>query len=287
MYTYHDTLPLLAALVCALCNGGAAVLQKTSADREEVASSLDAGLLWRLFKYKAYFLGSVLDILGWVLTLYAVHYLPLFLVEAVIAANVAVTALIERLFYARKMPVRAYLAIAVIIAGLVFIALSSSPGKAGSVSRSVLWVIVGSPLLIAGLGFLLARSRKYGTSIGLAVLGGLAFGDTSILGRIFSFSRPLWHTLYNPLVLAIIVSGILGILLFSMALQRTQATVVNATMTASQTLIPAIVGLGLLGDKIRQGMILWFIFGAIAALGGLGLFTQTYKAPHEQGCRDV
>ena len=44
------TLPVIAAVACAICNGSAAVLQKLSADKVKNVKSLDAGLLWRLFQ---------------------------------------------------------------------------------------------------------------------------------------------------------------------------------------------------------------------------------------------
>ena len=262
-------LPILAAFACALCNGTAAVLQKISADKEKKVSSMDAGLLWRLFQDKPYIAGITLDIIGWVATLYAVHYLPLFLVEAIIAANIVVTALIERFFRHRSLGRAVYAATIIIVLGLVALSFASSPEKAEPVSNVLRWTIVLIPLLLGSLGYFLARFHSYRTSIGLAVIGGLAFGGTSVAGRIFSFSRPLWHTVYNPLIFALVASGAIGILLFSIALQRAQATVINATMTASQTLIPAIVGITFLGDDARNGLWYLVVIGTALVLGGV------------------
>ena len=265
----HYLLPILAAFGCAACNGSAAVLQKISADKEKKVSSLDAGLLIRLLQNKLYIAGVVLDIAGWVFTLYAVRQLPLFLVEAVIAANIVFTALIERFFRHKIIRRRSYLAISCILGGLIFIALASSPEKATPISATVKGLIIGSPLLIGVVGYFLARSKRYSAAIILAVLGGLAFGETSIIGRIFSLSHPLWHTIYSPQVAALLISGTLGVLLFSIALQRAQATVINASMSASQTLIPAFVGIAFLGDHARNGMWYLIIVGGLLAFSGL------------------
>ena len=267
----HYLLPLLAAFGCAACNGSAAVLQKISADKEKNVSSLDAGLLLRLLQNKLYIAGVVLDIAGWVFTLYAVRQLPLFLVEAVIAANIVFTALIERFFRHKVIRRRSYLAISCILGGLIFIALASSPEKATPISAAVKGLIIGSPLLIGVAGYFLARSKRYSAAIVLAVLGGLAFGDTSIIGRIFSLSHPLWHTVYSPQVAALLISGTLGVLLFSIALQRAQATVINASMSASQTLIPAFVGIAFLGDHARNGMWYLIVIGGLLAFSGLSV----------------
>lgn len=266
---YNLTFPLLAALACALCNGIAAVLQKVSADKEKRANSLDARLLWRLFQDLPYVIGIVLDILGWLFTLYAVRYLPLFLVEAVIATNIAITALAERLFRKQAISRQSYIAIGAILTGLVLLALAASPERAKPISDLVKWAIIATPLPIGVIGYALSRGKGYLSAIGVAALSGLAFGGTSVIGRIFDFSHPLWHTIYSPLVAALIASGGLGILLFSIALQRAQATVTNAVMTASQTLIPAIIGIIFLGDSARQGLHYLVVIGTAITLGGL------------------
>lgn len=275
---HYYVIPLLAALGCAVCNGTAAVLQKVSADKEKNVSNLDARLLWRLFQDKPYLIGIALDLLGWVLTIIAVHYLPLFLVEAVIAASIVVTALIERIFRHRAVGLKAYAAIGIIVVGLGLLALSAAPERARPISNLLRWLIVLAPGLIALVAFVLARRKSYGTAIGLAILSGLAFGCTSVIGRIFTVSRPLWHTTYNPLIFALIASGVLGILLFSIALQRALATVVSASMTASQTLIPAIVGILFLGDEARNGLWYLVVIGTSLTLGGITFLALSNKA---------
>ena len=57
------------------------------------------------------------------------------------------------------------------------------------------------------------------------------------------------------------LAGILGLLLYAMALQRGSVTVVTSTVVVAETLIPAIVGITLLGDRPAPGHTL------IAALG--------------------
>jgi drug/metabolite transporter (DMT)-like permease len=272
----HNTITALFAIfTCAICNGTAAVLQKISADKEHKVKSLDIRLLWRLLHDLPYISGVVLDILGWLLTLYAVRYLPLFLVEAVIASNIIITALIERVFRRQNLQTKSYLAICLIIIGLVTLAVASSPERAAPVTDVLRWMIILTPIPLALAGYVLAKKQSYIAAISLAALGGLAFGGTSLLGRVFNVSQPVWHTIYSPVVYAIIASGILGILLFSTALQRAQATTINASMTASQTLIPAIVGIVFLGDEARNG--LWFlvVLGSLMTLGGVIALTSS------------
>lgn len=261
--------PILAAGTCALCNGTAAVLQKISADKVKNVSSMDVRLLWRLSQNKLYIVGVGLDIVGWLLTLYAVQYLPLFLVEAIVASSIVVTALIDRLIIKQRLSHRAYVAIGLILTGLMLLAIAASPERARPVSETLRTLIALSPVPVAGVGFILAKQKGRLSSLGLAIMAGLSFGATSVIGRIFIVSQPVWHTIYNPLVFGLIASGTLGVLLFSIALQRALATTMNATMTMSQTLIPAIVGIVFLGDSARNGLWYLVILGGVSALGGV------------------
>jgi drug/metabolite transporter (DMT)-like permease len=275
-----SSLALISAIGCALCNGTAAVLQKVGADKERNVKSLDASLLIRLAQNGPYLGGVFLDILGWVFTLYAVQYLPLFLVEAVIASNIVVTAVIDSLFLHQRLSKRGYGAIVVIVSGLVILAQATAPDKAADISNLLRWMLVLLPVPIAAIGFLLARKKGQLVNVGLMIVAGLAFGTTSVIGRIFKPSVPLWHTIYSPLILGLIASGILGILLFSIALQRAAVTVTNAVMTARQTLIPAAIGILFLGDEARQGLWYLAVIGTVLTLGGIGYlaFVQSPRA---------
>jgi hypothetical protein len=202
---------------------------------------------------------------------YAVQYLPLFLVEALIAANIVVTIFIERIFLRGRVGKRIYLATGVILCGLVALAFSATPERADPITSTVKWIIILSPCIVGLLGYVVARSNTYVSTILLAGLSGLAFGQTSVIGRIFVPSHPLWHTVYSPLLLGLAVSGLLGIWLFSTALQRARASIVNAAMTGAQTLIPSVIGIALLGDEPRNG--LWFlvILGTALVLSGVSI----------------
>ena len=261
--------PLLAAFACSICNGLAAVLQKISADKEKQANDLSASLLLHLFQDLPYIVGVILDLLGWILTVYAVQYLPLFLVEAIIAANIVITIFVEHIFLKRRATRSMYLAAGIILAGLFALAFSASPERARQVSPSARFLLVLSPFVVGLLGAIAARGKRQVSVVLLAALSGLAFGLTSVFGRIISFSNPIWHTLLNPLLIGLTASGILGIWLFSTALQRARASVANASMTAAQTLIPSIIGITLLGDVPRNGLWVGIIVGTALVLGGV------------------
>ncbi len=271
-------LALAAAFGCAVCNGVAAVLQKTSADKETRATSINVGLLWRLIQDWPYIVGLVLDGLAWILTLVAVHTLPLFVVQPIIAFSVVVTALIDRFVLQRRLGSRANIAMLCIFAGLALLALTAAPERAKAVNDIVRWAIMLAPLPLVLAGSVFAKTQKPYATIVLGIISGVAFGGTAIVGRMLSFPQPYWHLLLNPLLWALLAYGLVGILLFTIALQRHHASVVNAAMIAFETLAPISVGILLLGDTPKNGSWGYVIAGASLAFVGTTIISVTQYA---------
>ncbi len=267
---------LLAAFACALCNGAAAVLQKVAADDERRETGVRLGFLWELAHNWPYMLGVCLDVLAWGLTFVAVQRLPLFLVESVIAANIAVTAVLERIFLKAPIYKRSYYSMGVILLGLVALALSATSDHIEPISTTVRWAVALLPVPLALTGVALAKLRGRWAVVALSAVSGIAFGNTSVISRTFGHIGGVMAVLSNPLLYSLIASGVLGILLFSVALQRQRATVVNAAMTTAQTVVPTLIGLTFLGDKIRSGRWELVLFGLIVTvMGTLALALMT------------
>jgi drug/metabolite transporter (DMT)-like permease len=272
-------LALLSALGGALCVGVAAVLEKSSADKEEQATSLRVGLMWKLLADWPYLLGLALDCSSFFLTLVAVHTLALFVVEPIIAFNVIITALIEYFWLHRKLGKLAWSAIVCTLVGLTFIALAASPESAHHVSRFWRWLIILMPLAIAAVGSVLAKSRQQSATVALGVMGGLAFGATAIEGRMIVFPHIFWQVIYNPLIWSVLAYSLIGMMLFTIALQRNNASIVGASTTASETVIPVITGIVLLGDSPKPGTWSLVIIGLVLTIIGTLIIASSKAAP--------
>jgi len=261
-------LALLAAFGVALCNGIAAVLQKLSADKQKTVFSLRFKLLFLLIKDWPYLIGIILDIAAWIFTLIAVHNLPLFIVQPIIAFGVVITVIVEHYVFRLKFKLQILLAIGLTIIGLLLLAIAAQPQVVIQVSSLVRLSILIAPIILVIIGAFFARRKDKSATIILAAISGLAFGGTAIAGRILNFSLPYWHILYNQMFIAIIAYGIIGLLLFTMALQRHQASTINAVMITFETTAPIIIGLLFFGDKPKNN--LWFlvIIGLVIALSG-------------------
>ena len=144
----------------------------------------------------------------------------------------------------------------------------------GAVFRSAMVVGV---LALAIAGAWLARSAVSRGAVGLAVVSGLAFSGTAISARTLTLGHGVVGLVHEPLAWALVGYGVLGLLLFSIALQRGSVTVTNAVLFAVETVVPTVIGVVLLGDRARSGLWPLMVMGTIAAVGGavfLALWTE-------------
>jgi drug/metabolite transporter (DMT)-like permease len=259
---------VIAAVGCSLCNGISTVQQKIGADREHAVRKFDLTLLLRLLKDVPYVTGIVLAIGGYGLSLIALRVLPLFLVQSVIAASVVVTAFGEQFFLHRKIDKQTYLSLLAVIIGLTLLAISAVSSHATSGDHIARMIIEWLPLPVLTLGLFFIYMHKKFSAMALAALGGLAFGNTSTIGRILVYPHPIWKLIDNPLLYSLIISATLGQYLFTVALQRSTATKSNAIMISLQTFGPALCGLLLFDDKIRSGFQALVLIGSLLVIVG-------------------
>lgn len=252
----------------AILNGIAAVLEKVTADKQQKARKLRLNYWFRMFADWPYILGFVLDIGAWILTLIAVHTLPLFVVQPIVAFGVVVTVIVEFLWMHRKIGPKIAGSIALIFIGIALIALTATPETAIAVRGVVEWIILLIPAALAVAGSITARYDNRGANTLLGALSGISFGGTAITGRMLNLSGPYWHVLYSPIFWSLAAYGVIGILMFTVALQRHNASIVNAASVMFDTIFPLLIGVFFLGDKPRNGDWTIVAFGVTLAVVG-------------------
>lgn len=272
-------LAVSAAAGCAVANGVSAVLQKIGADKAKTSDRLQFSLLFKLSRNIPYVVGILLDLVGWLLILVAVRILPLFLVQTIIAASVVVTVLADRLILHTRLNNRVYAAIALVLLGLVLVGSAASPEASRTVSHLVRLCVLFAPIPILLLGFALSRFKQRSATIGLAALGGVAFGATSVVGRMLPHALHFQQLIRNGLIWALISYGVLGLLLFTTALQRASATTANAVMISCDTLFPALFGIVFFGDTVRHGLWVPALLGAALTLAGSLIIALQPESP--------
>lgn len=255
------TAPFAGALLAAACFGVASVLQGMSAARADVGGALDLRLLGRLGRQGPYLLGLGLDVAGFAITAWTVRFLPMFVVQAVLASSLAVTSVVAAIASREALRPPERLAVAGIVAGLVLLAVSAAPEQAdpGRGTATVL-LVAGIPSLVLFAAWVERRPAGARPGMALGTLAGLAFAGFGMAGRVMA-APPHPPLLLDPLAWALVGYVVLGFLLFGAALQRGRVTSISASCVVTETLVPAAVGVVALGDGARAGL------GVVAATG--------------------
>jgi drug/metabolite transporter (DMT)-like permease len=249
-------LGLAGAFGAAVAYGAGSVLQGVAARRAAGGGAdLDPRLLLRLARQLPYVAGLGCDVAGFALSLAALRTLPLFAVQAAVAAAIGVTAVLAAVVLHQVPSRREVLALAGILGGLLLLAASAQPEEAVPLPSVGGWLVLGGAGVVAVAGAVAAR-RGTGerSSLLLGALGGLAFGGVGVAARAVRVPHPLWHGVTDPLVWALAAYGLLGTLLYATALQRGSVTAATAALFAAETVGPAAVGLAFLGDAARPGL---------------------------------
>ncbi|HEX2856780.1 MAG TPA: hypothetical protein VHO26_04770 [Propionibacteriaceae bacterium] len=259
---------LVGALAAALAYGTATVLQAVGV-RRVAGRPPGSSFRTRVRLGYPFVLGLALDGVGFLSSIAALRSLPLFLVESAVASSVAVTAVLVVVVLHVRLLAREVVALAAVALGLVLLALTAVDGPARPGSDRLGWWILATvvPLAVALLVGIRWRSPA-GSVVLLAATSGLGYGVVGVASRVLDVGHPWWHTLAQPALWAILGSAVIGVVGYAQALGRGRTTSVAAITVTVETLVPAAVGLGLLGDAVRPHLGLVAGTGFVVTLAG-------------------
>jgi len=133
-------------------------------------------------------------------------------------------------------------------------------------------------VLTALLVALAAVSLRSRSPLVLAVLAGVAFGGVSLSVRAVHVASSLWTSvldlLTEPVAYAVLVFGATGTVLLAGAMRRAAVGSVVAVLSVTEVVVPGLVGLVLLGDRVRPGWGVVLGAGWALAVTGLVLLTR-------------
>ncbi|HMH91770.1 MAG TPA: hypothetical protein VK586_11890 [Streptosporangiaceae bacterium] len=290
---------LVAALVSAFCYGVAAVMQaiavRSATHRPAVAAGeagpgVDPGLIVRMLRQWPFVASIGIDLVGFIAQLVALARLPLFAVQAIIAANLAVTAVFAAWLMHVRLSLREWLAVTGVVVGVGL--LGSSAGAQGATQVGFdfkLGLIVAVAAVAVG-GLLAARlPNPYRTPV-LGAIAGLGYAVLAVSARILPGFSPA-ELVRDPATYTLAAAGIVSFMLYATALEGGSVTVATAAVVLAETMPPAVVGVLLLGDSTRHGLegiaVLGFILAVFCAVA-LARFGEAseHRAEHEPGADD-
>ena len=227
---------------------------------------------------RAWYIGGLaLDLLGWAMSAVALRYLPVFAVQAIVASQVALTVIGAHLLSATRAGTAQLGAAAVSVGGLALIAASGTTGTAHVATRTVDIVLA---VLFAVLLVALPPALHAGRAAGPAVLAGLAFGAVAVAVRSLHQRRLDLAALATELpAYAVPVFGVLGAVLFALALRRGGPSAMAAIVVGVEMLAAGGLGIGLLGDGIRPGWQAPCVLGVLVAAAGLTVLARSESRP--------
>lgn len=254
------------ALMAALGSGVGSVMESAGI-RRAGAFGGDSFYFGKIGRQPLYFTGVALDILGFVAGAAALQRLPLFLVQSVLAFSVGVTATISAVMGTR-LGRMGWTSLGIAAAGLVTLGLSANPGAAHSLPPGWRWIILCMVIPVCLIGFYGNRSDSRWDGALLAFGAGLGFTAVAVSARTLHLPHEFLQWFSDPSVWAIILNGVAATAVFALALQKGTATTMSAVMFTTNTVLPSVIGLTLLGDSIREGWAVPAGFGFVLAIAG-------------------
>ncbi|HET9518195.1 MAG TPA: hypothetical protein VFO77_10750 [Actinoplanes sp.] len=260
--------------------GVANLLQSAAAARTTVHHTFDPGLLLRLAGHRTYLIGLGCQVLGFVLAFVARRDLPLFLVQASVAAGLGVTALLGVLVLKWKLPVAEVTLLCLLFAGITALVLAAEPAHSRPLGATGIVGLTVALAVIAVVGFFAVRLHGALGSVALGSLAGIAFSAAAIAARPLASASSSADFLADPLLYLLLAHSIVGQLLLGLAMQRGSTTAAVAAMDAAGAVPAAIVGLLLLGDRIYPGREWLAALGFVVTLASVIGLTRYAEPQH-------
>lgn len=219
--------------------------------------------------------GLVVDGLAWACTVVALRNLPVFAVQAILGGSIALTALAVRWIWGAPLRLADRLAVGGCVGGLVLVAGSAGAGapEDGGTAADVVLGLALAALAGAAIGL-----RNTRLAWPLALVAGLGFGGTSLAVR----SVQLPGGALDPVALLsqagtylLVGFWLIGLVTFSKALSRGNLAGVTAVFTVTEVVVPGLVAIGLLDDRIRTGWTVPFLVGLLLAAAGVVLLAMS------------
>lgn len=265
-----------------LAYGAANLLQSIAAARTTVHHTLDPALLLRLASHRTYLVGIGCQVIGFLLAFAARRDLPLFLVQASVAAGLGVTALLGVGVCKWCLPRAEVTLLALLFAGITGLVIAAQPAPSRQIGPAVVVALVAAVGVIGAGGFFAVRLHGPPGSVALGGLAGLAFSAAAVSARPLASAHSV-EAFTNPLLYLLVTHSIVGQLLLGLAMQRGSTTAAVAAMDAAGAVPAAVIGLVLLGDQVRPGLEWLAAAGFLATLTAvIGLTRYAEPQHHHQ-----
>lgn len=274
------------ALLAALANAAASVLQRRAAATERVAPG-DGRLSWltHLLHRPVWMWGSGMLVFSGIFQAGALATGPLAVVQPVMATELLFTLVVGSFFFHRRPDTRAWWAFLSMVSGLAVFLILVHPSVGTTRVPVGRWLTVGAVVLtlVIGLIVLAARlpSSPRATVLGAATAFGFSGTAALMKDAVARLSDGLTALLTAWQTYGVAVIGLASFLLLQMTLRAGTLVASQPALTLGDSLMSLVLGAVLFDEHLRLGLLIIPELGALA-LVGLGSF-QLARTPEVSG----
>jgi drug/metabolite transporter (DMT)-like permease len=216
----------------------------------------------------AFIAGMVLDVVGFAGSVVSARLIPLFLSQTIISANLVVTAVLGVAVLGVRLHTRDWVAIVTVVVSLCVLGLTAGHRGEGTSEPAVHWGLLAASVLILLGGVGLTRLLGARAAVAAGLIAGILYGAMAVAVRVLDGVDPLrlGILLADPASWTILVAGLGGFYLFTVALQLGSVNGAAAALVVGETVVPGITGVILLGDTAERGLG-WLV--AVAFVGAI------------------
>ncbi|WP_327272087.1 DMT family transporter [Streptomyces sp. NBC_01224] len=260
---------VLFAILTAISNGAASVLQRRAARTVPDSEAMRLALIGHLLRRRVWLAGIGLVIVAAVCQAVALATGPIALVQPIFVIELPATLLMAGFVLRVRIPRQIWYAVAAVTLGLALGMASAAPGGGSTSVRGAVWI---TALIVTGIfeaaligAALSTRGNPRGALLGLAAACGYALTAALMKdamarlegggGAVALFTS--WQ-LY-----ATAAAGVGALFLLQNALQAGMLVAVQPPLTLGDALISVLYGVTLFGEELRTG---WWVLPELVAL---------------------
>jgi drug/metabolite transporter (DMT)-like permease len=279
---------VILALLAALANATASVLQRKAAGQVPDTKSLRPALVLQLLRYPVWFAGVGAVIAGFLLQAVALSSGSLALVQPLLIVELPLTLVGSALVFGSRLGAREWTAVLMMTAGLAA-ALSTAAPSAGVTDLPAGRWAIGIAATAAPIATLVVLGWRSGGAARAAYLGiaaGASFGLTAALMKSMTaaFERGAMAGFTAWQLYLMIATGALAMFLLQNALQAGRLAASQPALTITDPLVAGIWGVVLFGESVRTGAFLVPEIAGLAAIAaGVTLLARSPRLAAESG----
>jgi len=248
---------VLFALLTALFNGLASVLQRIAAMTAPASKALHLSLLGYLVKHRVWLAGIAMVAVAAVCQAVALATGPVALVQPIFIIELPFTLLVASRLARRKLPRRTWWAVGLVTAALGIGLAAAAPSGGGTSASLRVWaaaliVTACFEAVVITIGIRTSGNAR-GAAFGLAAACGYALTATLLKSAVAALDTSVAAFFSSWELYGTAVAGVGALFLLQNALQAGSLVAVQPPLTLGDAIISACYGVTVLGEDVNTG----------------------------------